>query len=83
MCAFGSDGLPNSHCDPCLVGERWDELRQDLGTYLVAEHRNFEVKVAYAEWLSASLVSSAFRIVLQASIIPKLLTITYCELTDA
>jgi hypothetical protein len=69
ICATGSDGRPNSHCEPCLVGERWDALRQKLGTRYAAEHRKSTVNVKYAEWLSASLISSAFRIVLQARLL--------------
>ena len=71
MCATGSDGRPNADCEsPCLVGEKWDELRRMLGTKHAAMHRNSTVNIKYAEWLSHSLMSSAFRIILQVRITP-------------
>ncbi len=65
MCVAGVDGRPNSFCEPCLVGERWDELRQKLGAYHAAKLRDSAVNLVYPEWLSGSLVSNAFRILLQ------------------
>ena len=67
MCAIAPDGRPNQHCEPCLVGTRWDELRHELGTDHAAKLRKSAVNLKYPQWLSASLISSAFRIVLEVS----------------
>ena len=67
MCHTDLKGRENGYCQPCLVGERWDALRAELGTDQVRGFRRTVPTVKYSEWMSQTVMASAFRIILKVS----------------
>eukprot|EP00951_Prasinocladus_malaysianus_P022845 scaffold192752_cov48-Prasinocladus_malaysianus.AAC.1 len=65
MCAADSLGHENAYCGSCLVGPKWDALRAELGTELIRGYRSTVPTIKYGEWISQTLMSSAFRIILK------------------
>lgn len=65
MCYTDDQGKENEHCAPCLVGERWDKLRAQLGTGSVAGRRVTVPVVQYSSWLSSTLLGTVYRILLK------------------
>lgn len=67
MCYTDDQGLENEHCKPCLVGARWDKLREQLGSSYVRGNRTTVPVVKYGTWLSSTLMGNVFRILLKVS----------------
>mmetsp|Transcript_36845 Transcript_36845/g.103958 ORF Transcript_36845/g.103958 Transcript_36845/m.103958 type:complete len:294 (+) Transcript_36845:371-1252(+) len=62
MCMVDAELKRSPACQPCLVGERWDELRQVIGTKYVQGRRKISPSIAISDWAAHILQSSIFRI---------------------
>lgn len=67
MCYTDEQGVENELCSPCLVGEPWDALREQLGSSFVSGKRRTVPVVKYGKWLSSTLMATVFRILLKVS----------------
>lgn len=65
ICNTDADGKENEHCTPCLVGPEWDALRTELGTELIKGYRSSVPTLKYSDWLSQTMATSAFRVLLK------------------
>ncbi len=70
MCLSDGEGNENGSCEPCLVGEEWDALREELGTELVRGTRKSVPTIKHPQWLSGTLSGTVIHILLKVSEAP-------------
>ena len=63
MCLIDANGVEHGYCRRCLVGPKWDALREQLGTGRV--QRETIPVLAAGNWPSSTMLATAFRILAQ------------------